>query len=119
MQEILKTDVIRHQTFKIIYESAASGRSERILWPLKLSYKSKGWYLKAFCPEKQDFRTFKLNRIINLEPLEDSFTPMSYPEPLEVPQEAPRLVLAFSKEIAYRVYDEFEEAQKIYEKNKP
>lgn len=119
----LKTAAIRHQAVKIIYESASSGRSERTLWPLKLSYKSKGWYLKAFCLERQDFRTFKLNRILNLELLEEHFIPMSYPDPATTPlktsetqealgiQETPQIVLSFSKEAAYRVYDEFDDTQ--------
>lgn len=121
--ETLKTAAIRHQAVKIIYESASSGRSERTLWPLKLSYKSKGWYLKAFCLERQDFRTFKLNRILNLELLEEHFIPMSYPDPATTPlktsetqealgiQETPQIVLSFSKEAAYRVYDEFDDTQ--------
>lgn len=157
--ETLKTAAIRHQAVKIIYESASSGRSERTLWPLKLSYKSKGWYLKAFCLERQDFRTFKLNRILNLELLEEHFIPMSYPDPATTPlktsetqealgiqetpetqkvsevqeasgtqkvsgvpkdsgtqnsqgaQATPQIVLSFSKEAAYRVYDEFDDTQ--------
>ena len=107
--ERLKTAVIQHQAVKITYESAASGRSERTLWPLKLSYKSKAWYLKAFCPKNQDFRTFKLNRILDLELLEENFVPMPFPEPDEYQPEPPQIVLSFSKEIAYRVYDEFDE----------
>lgn len=124
--ETLKTAAIRHQAVKIIYESAGSGRSERTLWPLKLSYKSKGWYLKAFCLERQDFRTFKLNRILNLELLEEHFIPMSYPDPantplktsetqealgIQEPLETPQIILSFSKEAAYRVYDEFDDSQ--------
>ena len=68
--EMLKTAITRHLEIKIIYESTCSGRSERILWPLKLSYKSKEWYLKAFCLQKQDFRIFKLNRLLDLNLLE-------------------------------------------------
>ncbi|MDE6606632.1 MAG: WYL domain-containing protein, partial [Lachnospiraceae bacterium] len=118
--ETLKTAAIRHQAVKIIYESAGSGRSERTLWPLKLSYKSKSWYLKAFCLERQDFRTFKLNRILNLELLEEHFTPISYPNPAGISpetqaalgmQDVPQIILSFSKEAAYRVYDEFDDTQ--------
>jgi len=108
--DILKNAAIRHQAIKIIYESASSGRSERTIWPLKLSYKSKAWYLKAFCPENQDFRIFKLNRILDLERLEDHFVPTPFPEPDENQQDSPQIILSFSKEIAYRVYDEFDEA---------
>lgn len=110
--EKLKDAVIRHREIKIVYENTNGERSERTVQPLKLSYKSKEWYLKAFCLEKQDFRMFKLNRIIRLEQLEQAFVPKPYPEPENsLQQPYPRIVLLFSKEMAYRVYDEFDETQ--------
>lgn len=110
--EKLKDAVIRHREIKIVYESTNGERSERTVQPLKLSYKSKEWYLKAFCLEKQDFRMFKLNRIIRLEQLGQAFAPKPYPEPENsLQQPYPRIVLLFSKEMAYRVYDEFDETQ--------
>lgn len=116
--EALKTAVIQHKEIKIVYENTNSERSERIVQPLKLSYKSREWYLKAFCLEKQDFRIFKLNRILQLELLEQTFVPRPYPEPKNTPQQTyPRIVLLFSREIAYRVYDEFDETQIEYQKN--
>ncbi len=47
--EILKTAVIQCKEIKIVYENTKGERSERIVQPLKISYKSKEWYLKAFC----------------------------------------------------------------------
>ncbi len=116
--EILKTAVIQCKEIKIEYENTKSERSKRIIQPLKLSYKSKEWYLKAFCTEKQDFRIFKLNRILELEILENTFIPRAYPEQKKNLQKlCSRIVLLFSKEIAYRVYDEFDESQIEYQKN--
>ena len=110
--ELLKTAVIRHREIKIVYENTKSIRSNRTVRPLKLSYKSKEWYLKAFCMQKQDFRIFKLNRILELELLEQTFVPAPCPEPEQEPEQAyPRIVLLFAKEAAYRVYDEFDETQ--------
>lgn len=110
--ESLKTAVIQHRTIKIVYQNANNNRSSRAVQPLKLLYKSKEWYLKAFCLEKQDFRVFKLNRILELELTEQTFIPRPYPKQEEPePQTEPNIVLLFSKEIAYRVYDEFDEAQ--------
>lgn len=115
--EVLKTSIIQHKEIKIVYEST-NKRSERIIQPLKLSYKSKEWYLKAFCLKKQDFRIFKLNRILKLELLTQTFIPKLYPESEnKLKQSYSRIVLLFSKEIAYRVYDEFEETQIKYQKN--
>lgn len=116
--EILKTAVIQCQEIKIVYESTKSERSTRTIQPLKLSYKSKEWYLKAFCMKQQDFRIFKLNRILELELLNNTFIPRPYPEQKNNLQKiCSRIVLLFSKEIAYRVYDEFDETQIEYQKN--
>lgn len=116
--EILKMSVIQHREIEIVYENTSSERSKRIIQPLKLSYKSKEWYLKAFCLEKQDFRIFKLNRILRLEILEQTFIPKPYPETdNNLQQTYPRIILLFSKEIAYRVYDEFDETQIEYQAN--
>lgn len=116
--EKLKTAVIHHKEIKILYENARSETRERVVQPLKLSFKSKEWYLKAFCTEKQDFRIFKLNRILELQLLENTFEPRPYPElKNDIQQTYPQIVLLFSKEIAYRVYDEFDETEIEYQKN--
>ena len=116
--EKLKTAVIQCKEIKIVYENYNSKRSKRIVQPLKISYKSKEWYLKAFCIEKQDFRIFKLNRILELELLENTFVPRQYPDIENNLQQAyHQIVLLFSKEIAYRVYDEFDITEIEYQKN--
>ena len=110
--EQLKTAVIQHREINIVYENTNSQTSVRTVQPLKLSYKSKEWYLKAFCLEKQDFLMFKLNRILHLDVLDQTFVPKLYPEAEpDYGQTCPKIALLFSKEIAYRIYDEFDETQ--------
>lgn len=71
---------------------------------MKLFYKSKEWYLKAYCTEKMDFRTFKLNRILQLELVDEYFSPITYPKQQErESQEYTSITLRFPKEMAYRV----------------
>ncbi len=116
--EQLKTAVIQCREVTIVYESSGSGRSTRIVQPLKICYKSKEWYLKAFCTKKQDFRIFKLNRIVELEPSENTFVPKPYPEEKnDFQQDFPQIVLLFSKETAYRVYDEFDKTEMELQEN--
>ena len=80
--------------------------------PYKLIYKAKAWYLKAFCTQKQDWRLFKLNRILKLEILNDSFTHQNFPKSSNHSEEEyKQITLRFPKEMAYRVYDEFDETQ--------
>lgn len=110
--EALKRAVICHKCVMISYVGAYKAESSRIIHPLKLLYKSRAWYVKAYCTEKKDFRVFKLSRIIGWKLLEEEFTPISYPEPPEEEaaseQDSEPIVLRFPKELAYRVYDEFD-----------
>lgn len=100
------------------YANSYGTISERIIQPLKVLYKSMSWYLKAYCTEKQDYRIFKLTRIITLEMLSDTFEKKSYPELDEMSgQVYSTIVLRFAKEISYRVYDEFDNTQISTEEN--
>ncbi len=110
--ELLKSAVIYHKNVRIRYADSYETISERVIQPLKLCFKAKAWYLKAFCTHRQDYRIFKLNRILSLEVLEQVFSDRVFPEREEEGEEGCReIILRFPKEMAYRVYDEFEEAQ--------
>lgn len=107
--ELLRNAVISHKSVSIMYVNSYGEKSERIIYPLKMMYKAKEWYVKAYCVEKSDFRIFKCNRIIRLEVLAEKFTPIAYPKSEEPPQKTyNKISLRFPKEMAYRVYDEFE-----------
>lgn len=109
---LLKSAVINRKNVKICYANSYGRISERIVQPYKLAYKAKAWYLKAFCTEKQDWRTFKLNRILDLEVLEERFKYQDFPRITESFEETyPQITLRFPKEMAYRVYDEFDKTQ--------
>lgn len=110
--ELLKSAVIHQKCVKITYANSYGTISERIIKPLKMSYKSMSWYLKAYCTEKQDYRIFKLTRIIDLEMLTDGFCKSSFPELDETLGQAYNtIVLRFPKNISYRVYDEFDKTR--------
>lgn len=107
--QLLKTAVIHNRCLKILYADSYGKTTERTVWPLKLFYKSRDWYLKSYCPAKQDFRLFRINRILRWELLDEQFTPMSFPETGSLPPDTcRRIILNFPGEMAYRVYDEFD-----------
>ncbi|MCI8505448.1 MAG: YafY family transcriptional regulator [Lachnospiraceae bacterium] len=109
---LLKSAVIHCRAVKIHYASSYETIRERVVQPLKLIYKAKAWYLKAFCTEKQGLRTFKLNRIVELELLNESFPPCNVLEQTGASEEAyHQITLRFPGEMAYRVYDEFDRTQ--------
>lgn len=116
--EVLKTAVIQNKCVKIFYAGSCKSADERVIQPLKLYYKAKDWYLKAYCKERKDFRIFKLSRILKWELLEEQFLPMNFPEIQDKPKQANnRITLYFPKEMAYRVYDEFDINQIQFEEN--
>ena len=107
--KLLKSAVIHQKCIKITYANSCRVISERIVQPLKISYKSMSWYLKAYCTKQQDYRMFKLTRIIDLEVLTESFCKHPFPE-LDEPlrQSYNTIALHFPKHMSYRVYDEFD-----------
>lgn len=113
--DLLKSAVIHCKNVKICYANSYGTVSERIIQPLKLIYRAKAWYLKAFCTEKQELRMFKLNRILDFEILNKSFCYCNFPKSTETSEEDekeyPTITLRFPKEMAYRVYDEFDKTQ--------
>lgn len=122
--ELLKNAVISHKAVSILYVNSNGEKSRRKIYPIKMMFKSKEWYLKAYCVEKSDFRIFKCNRMVRLELLDEEFAPLHYPDEEETRQSGEcqqysskaegwlgrftPMVLQFPKECAYRVYDEFE-----------
>ena len=106
--ETLKSAILCHQRLKIAYAAASGQITTRIVLPLKLSYKSKSWYLHAFCTERQSPRLFKLTRILDYTLLPQHFSPpLPYPLPESSPSPSTRFRFLFPSEMAYRVYDEF------------
>ncbi|MCM1174583.1 MAG: YafY family transcriptional regulator [Blautia sp.] len=109
---LLKSSVIHQKCVKITYASSYGEVSERIVCPLKMAYKSMSWYLKAYCMLKQDYRIFKLTRIMDLKVLTDGFSKYSFPESDEGSgQSYHTILLRFPQNMAYRVYDEFDKTR--------
>lgn len=110
--ELLKSAIIHQKCVKIIYANSCGTINERIVQPLKMSYKSMAWYLKAYCTQKQDYRIFKLTRILDLEVLKEGFCKSSFPKLDEtLGQSYHTIVLRFPKNMSYRVYDEFDKTR--------
>ena len=106
--ELLKRAVINHKIVSIVYVSSYYRKTKRNIHPLKLFYKSKEWYVKAYCTKKHDFRLFKINRIVEYKLLDEDFAPAGFPDLQDTEQNTyNKIVLRFPKEMAYRIYDEF------------
>lgn len=119
--ELLKAAILSHHCVRLHYAGAYHAAAHRVVEPVRLCYKSKAWYLNAFCRQRQDWRLFKLNRILSATLLNDTFTPRPPPpNPANEnttdntptpPDSCTELVLRFAPCAAYRVYDEFDATQ--------
>lgn len=106
----LKSAIIGKHAVSFSYHGS-SGNSLREVEPLKLCFKGQSWYLYAYCTLRDDFRFFKLRRIRDFQSLPRSFV-RSAPAKIFTSsniflEEMVTITLQISKEMAYRVYDEF------------
>ena len=98
---LLKKAILSHHAVKIVYVNTNGQKTERTVYPLKMVFKARQWYLKAFCVNKNDFRLFKMSRMLKLHLLSETFVPMEYPNPIDDLQKTyPKTVLLFPKEMA-------------------
>lgn len=105
----LKEAILNKQVVEITYFNSYGEENIRKVEPLQIWFKDKSWYIKAFCRLKQDYRIFKIARIIDIKILDEHFEkdlPVEKEEKTKF--KVISLKLEISKEMAYRVYDEFE-----------
>lgn len=108
----LKNAVMQRKALAFSYPNSVGEISERKVYPLKLVFQGQAWYVQAFCLLKRDYRTFKINRMIDLQVLPETFDAALYAPPPVVPQNIPPHVkihirAIFKAAVAYRIYDEF------------
>ena len=72
LTQLFKSIAARH-LIKISYQKADRTMSERVVEPLGGYHHANKWYLVAYCRLKEDYRTFKMNRIQDLQPLDEAF----------------------------------------------
>ena len=109
----LKIAIINKNIISFSYNSSKAEKINRKVKPIRLLFKEQDWYLYAFCLLRNDFRYFKLSRIKDLEVLainyEDNFENAVLKKELKY-ENIVNIKLKFDKSVAFRVYDEFNEA---------
>jgi predicted DNA-binding transcriptional regulator YafY len=71
----LRRAVRSHLKVHFNYRNAIAEDSQRTVRPLCIAYFGPVWLLSAWCELRQDFRTFRLDRIENFEVRTDRFPP--------------------------------------------
>ena len=110
----LKIAITERRITEFDYYNTYGEKRFRSVEPIQLWFKSKWWYLKAFCLTKQDMRIYKLSRIKNLVITDEHFSArasrlLSEDSDGDNELQFVTLKLRIDSEMAYQVYDDFTE----------
>ncbi len=110
--ETIKQAILQAKKIKFVYFNSYGEKSKRKVEPLQICFKYNAWYLFAYDDHKQDYRMFKLSRIKDIEITERSFDRKRSEKRQDSSRKVKTIsfVMEVSREMAYRVYDEFEES---------
>ncbi len=111
----LKTGILERRVVEFDYFSTYGEKTHRRIEPIQLWFKSRAWYIKGFCLERQDVRVFKLTRAKNFVVTEERFGErrlMQSQTGTDVHEHVRKdvtLKFKIASAMTYRVYDEFDE----------
>lgn len=113
----LKTAIWERRVIEFMYYSESGAKTIRRTCPLKLWFKGKTWYLRAYCLLRKAERTFKLTRIKHAR-----IIPGEFPSEADLPIAPPSsrddaeppmisIQLRIDQRMAFRIWDDFDEQQ--------
>lgn len=107
--DLIKKSILNKQVIEFTYYNSYGQEANRQVEPLQIWFKDKAWYIKGYCRLKKDYRVFKITRIKDIKILDENFE-RELPNVTEQKSDLKTvtLELEISKEISYRVYDEFQ-----------
>lgn len=76
--ELIRTAIDHSRLVAFDYYSP-KGESRRVVEPYMLIFQWSSWYLWGYSTEREDYRLFKLHRMLNLTEKEERFEPRPYP----------------------------------------
>lgn len=119
----LKQSILENREITFDYYNSAGDSGKRNVYPCKLVYKDKAWYLYAFCLLRSENRLFRLSRIKNLMMTEVQFerkTDIQYHSVFPMPEEIGSLIdleLEFALDVGYRLFDTLDDTAIIKHQN--
>lgn len=78
--EIIQAAIERTEKISFTYY-APQGESSRVIEPYLLIFQWSSWYVWGYCLEKQDYRLFKLNRMLDLKNMVETYEVRQIPPP--------------------------------------
>lgn len=111
----LQYAILNKHLISFDYVNSELQKSQRIIEPLRLVFKSHAWYIVGYCQKRAETRVFRLSRIKQLVVQRETFTrELSRKYSMKSPkaqEKLTKLQLRFSPEAIHRLYDEFAEDQ--------
>ena len=116
--ELIKAAILAKQGLSFDYFGRNGTKTSRMVEPLQLYFRSRSWYLKAYCLTANDFRLFKVSRMRNLETVTLPYVSHRAPSDADFDKSQSQtpyteFVLKLGAEAAYRVYDEFSDTDYV------
>ncbi len=111
--DTLRTAILERQVLELTYAESPEEPLRFCVFPARLSCLGQIWTCQCWCPRTEEYRTFRLSRILSLSPTGQYFHRPLDPPPLTLPHDIPPLFrveaeLRFSPAAARRVWDEFD-----------
>ena len=122
--ELSKKAILLNKRLSFNYISTKGEKTYREAEPYVLWFKSKAWYLKCFCLEKNEIRLFRLSRITNIRILNENINLAKFDETVlieekkQVQHEKIKIKLKIDSSQEYRVKDDFLEKDISYDGDK-
>jgi predicted DNA-binding transcriptional regulator YafY len=66
----LRVAIRKQSRLDIAYEDEQGRRTQRVVWPVQLSFMDRARVLAAWCEMRHDFRTFRTDRIMAMTPMD-------------------------------------------------
>ena len=112
----LKQSILENREITFDYHTSSGNSGKRNVYPYKLVYKDRAWYLYAFCASRNENRLFRLSRIKNLILTEAHFerkADIQYHSVFPKPEKIGDLIdleLEFTLDVGYRLFDTLDDA---------
>lgn len=120
----IKSAILQSRVISFDYINTWNEKSRRQAEPIRLVFKAQAWYLWAYCQRRCACRLFRVSRMKNVTLAGDHFDRAALLVSQEQTQdcEADRrkmvhLVLEFSAEVYYRLCDDYNESDLVFQPN--
>ncbi|MEW5994620.1 MAG: YafY family protein, partial [Candidatus Zixiibacteriota bacterium] len=70
---IIEDAVSKWRCLNLTYDSIESGMTERVVEPYFIIFRGRAFYFVAYCRLRQDFRTFRIDRVADVKPIDEHF----------------------------------------------